>query len=305
MSYNATVFNVMIASPSDVDVERSIIRSVVYEWNNLHSLQKQIVLLPLGWDTHSYPALGNHPQTIINEQVVKKSDILIAVFGTRIGTQTERYLSGTIEEISEHKKLGKPVMLYFSNKPVSLEKIDLDQYRILEEFKKSCKEEGIFSSFDDDVDFKEKLERHISLLINENEYILNQINSTNETMNYVNPLDIERNNILLEFHKLTVTSQEYMITLINSFNQKINSYKEVERLTNSFHNLINFYSVHLTVLSMFENYIKDIVKDVNTYVNIINLKSQSYLDENKQKILTETFNNIKKTLEEMRKHIMN
>lgn len=33
MSYSAVVYKVMIASPSDVSAERSIIREVLSEWN--------------------------------------------------------------------------------------------------------------------------------------------------------------------------------------------------------------------------------------------------------------------------------
>jgi hypothetical protein len=33
MSYDATVFNVVIASPSDVQFERNVAREVVHEWN--------------------------------------------------------------------------------------------------------------------------------------------------------------------------------------------------------------------------------------------------------------------------------
>jgi len=41
MSYNAHVFNVMIASPGDVASERSIIRDVIYEWNAIHSKSRK------------------------------------------------------------------------------------------------------------------------------------------------------------------------------------------------------------------------------------------------------------------------
>jgi hypothetical protein len=37
VSYEAKVFNLMIASPSDVASERSIVRDVVYEWNAVNS----------------------------------------------------------------------------------------------------------------------------------------------------------------------------------------------------------------------------------------------------------------------------
>lgn len=48
MSYEAKVFNVMIASPGDVASERTIIRDVIYEWNAVHSKSRNIVLLPVG-----------------------------------------------------------------------------------------------------------------------------------------------------------------------------------------------------------------------------------------------------------------
>ncbi|TOH23138.1 DUF4062 domain-containing protein, partial [Vibrio parahaemolyticus] len=63
MSYNARVFNVMIASPGDVASERSIIRDVIYEWNAVHSSSRNIVLLPIGWESHSSPEMGHSAQT--------------------------------------------------------------------------------------------------------------------------------------------------------------------------------------------------------------------------------------------------
>jgi len=74
MSYNAKVFNVMIASPGDVASERSIIREVVYEWNAVHSKSSNIVLLPIGWESHSSPEMGGSPQDIINCQILDKCD---------------------------------------------------------------------------------------------------------------------------------------------------------------------------------------------------------------------------------------
>ncbi len=77
MSYNAKVFNVMIASPGDVASERSIIRDVVYEWNAVHSKSRNIVLLPIGWESHSSPEMGGSPQDIINSQILDKCDFLV------------------------------------------------------------------------------------------------------------------------------------------------------------------------------------------------------------------------------------
>ena len=40
MGFKATVFKVMIASPSDVTAERNIIRDVLSEWNAINAGKK-------------------------------------------------------------------------------------------------------------------------------------------------------------------------------------------------------------------------------------------------------------------------
>lgn len=167
MSYNATVFNVMIASPGDVASERSIVRDVVYEWNAVHSKSRNIVLLPIGWESHSSPEMGATPQDIINTQVLDKCDLLVGVFWTRIGTQTTEYASGTVEEIEKHIQSGKPAMLYFSSQPVVMDSVDIEQIQELKKFKESCQHRGLYESYDSHADFKEKLYRHLQLKLND------------------------------------------------------------------------------------------------------------------------------------------
>ena len=169
MSYNATVYNVMIASPSDVDLERGIIRNVLYEWNDINSSREKIVLLPIGWESHSSPEMGDTPQNIINKQVLDKSDILVGVFWTRIGTPTAEHLSGTVEEIEKHVASGKIAMLFFSNQPIAPGSVDQSQYNMLMQFKESCKERSLFETYDDLSDFREKFFRHLQLKMNDHE----------------------------------------------------------------------------------------------------------------------------------------
>ncbi|AKM43090.1 hypothetical protein NL30_25090 [Burkholderia contaminans] len=167
MSYQATAFNVMIASPGDVASERAIVRDVVYEWNAVHSTSRRVVLLPIGWETHSSPEMGEPAQAIINKQVLSKCDLLVGVFWTRIGTPTERHLSGTVEEIEEHIAGGKPTMLYFSSQPVVMDTVDIDQVQRLKKFKESCQSRGLYQSYDSHGDFKDKFYRHLQLKVNE------------------------------------------------------------------------------------------------------------------------------------------
>lgn len=169
MSYTAKVFNVMIASPSDVSNERSIARNVIHEWNAIHSNKTKVVLLPIGWESHSSPEMGDEPQHIINSQILSKCDLLIGVFWTRVGTSTGDYISGTVEEIETHIQEKKPAMLYFSTQPVAMATVDLKQIEALNAFKESCRNRSLYELYDNPSDFKEKFYRHLQIKVNEHD----------------------------------------------------------------------------------------------------------------------------------------
>ena len=165
MSYNATVLKVMIASPSDVENERRIAREVIQEWNFVNSEDRSIVLMPVGWETHSSPSMGARPQEIVNKQVLSDCDLLIAIFWTRIGTPTGESASGTVEEINEHIGAGKPAMIYFSSAPVVPESVDSQQYSALREFRDDLKGRGLVESYSTLSEFHNKLSRQLAQTI--------------------------------------------------------------------------------------------------------------------------------------------
>ena len=167
MSYSAEVYNVMIASPSDVSAERGIVREVIHEWNSVHASRQKIVLMPVGWETHSAPAMGAPAQTILNQQILNRCDLLIGIFWTRVGTATERYDSGSVEEIELHLAAGKPAMLYFSSAPVRPDSVDAAQYERLKTFRTSCQGRGLYHAFDNLSRFRDDFYRHLQLTINE------------------------------------------------------------------------------------------------------------------------------------------
>ena len=166
MSHAATVYEVMIASPGDLSTERAIVRELLAEWNIVNSRRSHRVLLPAGWETHAVPEMGDRPQAIINKQVLNNCDLLIGVFWTRIGTPTGDYASGSVEEIEEHIKAGRPTMLYFSSAPVVPESIEPEQYASLQEFKRSCQTRGLYESYADLQEFRTKLYRQLQLKLN-------------------------------------------------------------------------------------------------------------------------------------------
>lgn len=188
MSYQAVVCNVMIASPGDVQIERNVVREVVHEWNAVNSSTQKTVLMPVGWETHSTPLMGDRPQAIINWQILKESDLLIAAFWTRLGTPTGKATSGTVEEINEHVKAGKPALIYFSAAPVVLDSIDIVQYEALKNFKEECKKRGLYETYNSTSEFHEKVRRHLGVTLNSHRYFQAIRQRSGEVTNLPGPL---------------------------------------------------------------------------------------------------------------------
>ena len=170
MSYQATVYNVMVASPGDVPEEREVARQVILDWNNIHAFSRKIILQPVGWEHNSSPAYGDRPQEIINQQLLKDADILIGIFWTRIGTPTGNAASGTVEEIQEHVNLGKPALLYFSNKPTNPNSLYPEQQSAVKALKRQVQQNALTDDFNSVDNFKVKFQRHLSMELNKEKY---------------------------------------------------------------------------------------------------------------------------------------
>lgn len=146
MSFTASVLRVMIASPSDVPDARDAIEAAINDWNNANAKSKQIMLLPWRWESSSVPVLGGHPQSLINSQGVDDSDIVFAIFGSRLGSPTPDAVSGTVEEIERAVSSGKPVHLYFSTAALPND-VDTRQLDGLREFRTEISQRGLLGEF--------------------------------------------------------------------------------------------------------------------------------------------------------------
>lgn len=146
MSFQATAVRVMIASPSDTLSARNAVETAINDWNYNHAERRKIVLLPWRWEVSAVPMLGDHPQALINTQGVSRSDIVIALFGTKLGTPTPNALSGTVEEIERAESQGKPVHVYFSSAPLPYD-IDAKALENLRRFKKEMQNRGLLGEF--------------------------------------------------------------------------------------------------------------------------------------------------------------
>lgn len=162
--FTAQVYRIMIGCPGDVEDEVQVAQQVITRWTSLHAEQNGIVLLPVHWTTNSYPEQGAHPQAILNGQLVDKSDMLIGIFGSKIGSPTDKAKSGTIEEIEEHIKAGKPVMLFFRrfNDTSRTTSKDLAE---LEAFKGGMKSRGLYKEYNIAADFEKTITDALELFL--------------------------------------------------------------------------------------------------------------------------------------------
>lgn len=148
--FTANIYRIMIGCPVDIREEVKIAKEVIIRWTSLHAEHNKVVLLPINWATNSYPAQGDHPQKLLNKQIVDKSDLLVGIFGARIGSPTDTSQSGTIEEIEEHIRKGKPVMLFFRK----FNDASSEELAKLELFKNSIKDHCLYKEYSQVQDFE-------------------------------------------------------------------------------------------------------------------------------------------------------
>jgi hypothetical protein len=171
MGFQANVLKVMIASPGDVAVERELITGELYRWNNTNAVSRKLMLQPVKWETHSSPQMGSHPQEILNENLLLDADIVVGIFGTRIGTATADFASGSVEEIKKHVAAGKLAMLYFSHVPVDPNSIDPKQWSALNVFKEECKTGGLYAEYESRDQLRAEFGQHLAIELNKPKYL--------------------------------------------------------------------------------------------------------------------------------------
>jgi len=179
LAFDARAILVMVASPSDTLAERMAVADVVGQWNADHAESTQVVLLPVMWERHAISEVGTAPQEAINRQLVDRSDILIGVFWTRLGTVTGVSASGTVEEIERFISDGKPAALFFSNRPAEPGSVDPDQLRALNNFKNDMRNRSLYFEYGDLDALRRRISSYLTQTIREREgAVIEQLAST-------------------------------------------------------------------------------------------------------------------------------
>lgn len=171
MSRNATIVQVFVASPSDVQTERALLESLIAELNRTWSSNLGVMFELLKWETNVHPSFGADPQSVINDQIGDSYDVFIGILWGRFGTPTPRSLSGTAEEFERvfarcQSAERKPeVMIYFKDAPIQPSKIDPSQLKKVQDFRASLPSlGGVYSVFEDEAGFQSSLRAHLAAL---------------------------------------------------------------------------------------------------------------------------------------------
>lgn len=168
MPSKATVYRVLIASPSDVQQEREAAKDVIVRWNAANSRQQGTYIEPVLWETHVGKDLGQSPQQIISEQVLGECDFVVGIFWSRIGTPTETEEGGAVEEV---KKIafnrGKPAIVGFCERDIPRDRLDVSQLKKLEEFEKECEEAGLYFKYQSVEEFENQLYQELTHTMNQ------------------------------------------------------------------------------------------------------------------------------------------
>lgn len=162
MPKNIIQYVLLISCPGDITSEIDIIEDAVSRFNALFSDTLGISVRTKYWRKDSYAQSGGKPQALLNEQLVNDCDASVAILWTRFGTPTDKYGSGTEEEVEIMLSSGKQVFMYFSDKPLSPSQMNNESYKKVQAFRNKYKDRGIYSTYSNDEEFKALFFAHLS-----------------------------------------------------------------------------------------------------------------------------------------------
>ena len=174
MPRDERVLVVFLASPSDLEPERSRLEEVIRELNVTWTRTLGVRLELVSWETHGYPGVGADPQDVLNRQLPNDYDIFIGLMWTKFGTPTGRAGSGTEEEFAralsryQSETDSLKIMFYLKDAPVSPSGLDVGQLKRVQQFPASLGKEGVlYWPFLSIEDFEKLTRLHLARQVQE------------------------------------------------------------------------------------------------------------------------------------------
>lgn len=107
---NITAYDLLISCPGDVTKYVDVVKECIESFNITIGRLNNAEIVGQHWSISSFSQSGDRPREILNKQFVRDCDAAVAIFWTRFGTSTDKYGSGTEEEIEEMRSAGKQVL---------------------------------------------------------------------------------------------------------------------------------------------------------------------------------------------------
>jgi hypothetical protein len=176
MPSTVTKYKIFLASPSDLEEDRLSIDEVIKELNISYGKQNEIFLELLKWETHSGAGISTiHPQEIINSDLGIDYDIFIGIIWGKFGTKTDSADSGTEEEFlnAYNRFIEKPnslqILFYFKTTPISINEINPEQIKKIQEFKTEIgkNKKVLYFQYNNISELSQFLRIHIPMRIND------------------------------------------------------------------------------------------------------------------------------------------
>lgn len=159
---------IFVASPGEVEEERSIVTNVVGELRRTFEKNLPFSIDVIRWETHAWPAVGEDAQDVINQEI-GEYDIFVGIMWKRFGTPTKRARSGTDEEFQRayeyFKTYKRPhIMFYFRTTPFySTDIIDHSQFEKVILFRNELRKLGVlFWEYDQPIEFERYVRQHLT-----------------------------------------------------------------------------------------------------------------------------------------------
>lgn len=152
MPHQTTTVILLLSAPGDIS-EAYISRAfkAINRWNFHYGLTSGIQVLPIHWQAHAAPVHGPRTQETLNAQLVDDSDLVIAMFWHRLGSDTGVAVSGTVEELERAAAAGKSVSVLRSVEPLPTN-LDLGQYQRLLDYFNSIKANSYYLEFSSEAE---------------------------------------------------------------------------------------------------------------------------------------------------------
>lgn len=296
MAKSVTKYSVFLASPSDLEEERTEIAGVLNELNLSYGNLNSIMFELIKWETHSAPGITNtYPQDLINKDVGSEYDIFIGLVWQKFGTKTKLAESGTEEEFLNALARFKnnesvQILFYFKNtSPKNLDEINIDELSKIRIFKSKLQDENIlFWTFNNIDELKSNLRLHIPKRIE-------MLKRNNENSNH----NVENNS--KEFESSLIKTEDlpneedyglfdYAMSLENLLADSNEALKNITHSTEEMGNEISDKAKEITRISQQPNanrfqmleVLKRISKIMNNYSDRLKIETPIFYDNFKE-----------------------